>query len=140
MKYNINIPDRPECQTCSLMFAYNEIELLYDIAVMLTGTTNVADTIERGMRLLKRHSYLDRCALFILGDDKETLELYASIDLSEQQKQMATYKLGEGATGLAAQSAEPVVIENVHNNINYLNKLGNVTAQSIAYADRKSVV
>ncbi len=133
MHYNINIPDRPECQTCSLTFAYTEIELLYQIAVMLASTTDVNETIEQGMRLLKRHSYIDRCALFILGDDKETLELYASIDLTPQQKKIATYRLGEGATGLAAQSAEPVVIENIHNNINYLNKLGNITSKSIAY-------
>ena len=136
MNYSLhapNIPDRPECQTCSLTFAYNEIELLYQIAVSLTGTTDVMQTIEQGMRLLKRHAYLDRCALFLLGEDKETLELVASIDLSEQQKRMAVYKLGEGATGLAAQSAEPVVIENIHNNINYLNKLGTVNTKAISY-------
>jgi Nif-specific regulatory protein len=133
MHYNINIPDRPECRTCSLTFAYNEIELLYQIAVMLTSTTDSIETIERGMRLLKRHSYLDRCALFLLGEDAETLELFASIDLSPQQKRMATYKLGEGATGLAAKSGEPVVIENIHNNINYLNKLGTVNSKAISY-------
>ena len=133
MHYNINIPDKPECRSCPLTFAYNEIELLYQIAVMLAGTTNVNETIEQGMRLLKRHSYLERCALFILGEDKNTLELYASIDLTPQQRQMAVYKLGEGATGLAAESAEPVVIENIHNNINYLNKLGTVNSKSISY-------
>ncbi len=130
---DINIPDRPECKACSLTFAYNEIELLYQIAVSLTGTTDAVSTIEQGMRLLKRHSYLDRCALFILGDDKETLELLASIDLSAQQKKMASYRLGEGATGLAAQGGEPVVIENIHNNINYLNKLGTVNTKAISY-------
>ncbi|MDX1295515.1 MAG: sigma 54-interacting transcriptional regulator, partial [Sulfurimonadaceae bacterium] len=100
---------------------------------MLSSTTDVNDTIEQGMRLLKRHNYLDRCALFLLGDDNETLELFASIDLTEQQKKMATYKLGEGATGLAAESAEPVVIENIQNNINYLNKLGNINPKAITY-------
>lgn len=130
---NINIPDNPECQTCSLTFAYKEIELLYDIAVALASTTEIEGTIEQGMRLLKRHGYLDRCALFILNDDKTALELFASIDLSAQQRMMAVYKLGEGATGLAAQSAEPVVIENIHNNINYLNKMGSINTTSVSY-------
>ncbi len=100
---------------------------------MLASTAEVTDTIEQAMRLLKRNSYLERCTLFMLNDDGSTLELNASIDLTPQQRRMATYKLGEGATGLAAQSAEPVVIENIHNNINYLNKIGTVNAKSISY-------
>ncbi len=133
MKNKINIPDNIECQTCALTFAYKEIELLYEIAVMLTGAVDVEETIEKGMRLLKRHNYLERCALFVLNDDQSVLELYASIDLSPQQRMMAKYKLGEGATGLAAKSAEPVVIENIHNNIDYLNKMGNISASSVSY-------
>ena len=133
MMNKINIPDNPECQTCSLTFAYKEIELLYEIAVALASTTDIEETIEQGMRLLKRHGYLDRCALFILNDDKTALELFSSIDLSPQQRMMAVYKLGEGATGLAAQSAEPVVIENIHNNINYLNKMGSINTTSVSY-------
>ncbi len=128
-----NIPDNPECKTCSLTFAYKEIELLYEIAVALASTTEIEETIEQGMRLLKRHGYLDRCALFILNDDKTVLELFASIDLTAQQRMMAVYKLGEGATGMAAKSAEPVVIENIHNNINYLNKMGSISTNAISY-------
>lgn len=130
---NIKIPDRIECQTCALTFAYKEIELLYEIAVMLTSTLEPEKTIEKGMRLLKRHNYLERCAIFLLNDDRSMLELYASIDLSPQQRMMAKYKLGEGATGMAAESGEPVVIENIHNNIDYLNKLGNISTSSVSY-------
>jgi len=126
------IPDRPECKTCSLTFAYKEIELLYEIAVVLASTTDIKETIEQGMRLLKRHNYLERCALFLLNEE-EVLELYASIDLTEQQRLMATYKLGEGATGLAAAGGEPVVIENIHNSIDYLNKMGVVNSKSVSY-------
>lgn len=133
MNNKLNIPDNEECKTCALTFAYNEIKLLYDISVMLASSSDVDETIEKGMRLLKRNAYVDRCTLFMLSDDRSQLELYASIDLTPQQRKMAVYKLGEGATGLAAQSAEPVVIENIHSNINYLNKMGVVNTQSISY-------
>ena len=126
------IPDKPECQTCALTFAYKEIELLYEIAVTLASSTEIKETIEQGMRLLKRHNYLDRCAFFLLNDES-VLELYASIDLSEQQQMRATYRLGEGATGMAAKGGEPVVIENIHNNIDYLNKLGIINTKSVSY-------
>jgi len=133
MYETINIPDNEECKSCTLTFAYNEISLLYEIAVMLASSADVTDTIEKGMRLLKRHNYLERCTLFMFNDDSTALEHFASIDLTAQQRRMATYRLGEGATGLAAQSAEPVVIENIHNDINYLNKMGTVNTKSISY-------
>jgi len=130
---HLNLPDNEDCQTCALTFAYNEIKILYDIALMLANTTDILECIEKSMRVLKHNSYLERCTLFLASDDAKTLELYAAIDLSPQQKKMATYKLGEGATGLAAESGEPVVIENIHQNINYLNKMGKLNTNSVSY-------
>lgn len=133
MTYEANIPNREECQTCPLTFAYKEINLLYDIAVMLTSTTEILESVEKAMRKLKQHGYLERCALFRKKDDADELELLNSIDLEPYQKKMATYRFGEGATGLAAKSREPIVIENIHNNINYLNKMGNISTQMVSY-------
>lgn len=133
MTYDANIPDREECRTCALTFAYKEINLLYEVAVMLTSTTEITMSIEKAMRRLKQHGYLERCALFRKKEDAEELELLASIDLEPYQKKVATYRFGEGATGLAAKSREPIVIENIHNNINYLNKMGNISTQMVSY-------
>jgi Nif-specific regulatory protein len=133
MTFETNIPNREECQTCSLTFAYKEINLLYDIAVMLTSTTDILESVEKAMRRLKQHGYLERCALFRKKEDADELELLNSIDLEPYQKKMATYRFGEGATGLAAKSREPIVIENIHNNINYLNKMGNISTQMVSY-------
>ncbi|HHD77548.1 MAG TPA: GAF domain-containing protein [Campylobacteraceae bacterium] len=113
-----------ECQSCASLLAYKEIDLLYEIALLLSSNDNIVESIEMGMRMLKHEGYLDRCALFLLNEEKTELSLYASIDLTPQQKKIAVYRLGEGATGLAAKSGEPIVIENIHNNINYLNKMG----------------
>ena len=133
MYCTINTPGLPECGNCGLAFAYQEIELLYQIAVGLGTTADICGAIERGMKLLQQHAYLERCALFLANPEKTELELKVSINLTPQQKKIATYRFGEGATGLAAKSAEPVVIENIHNNINYLNKLGTVNSKAISY-------
>jgi Nif-specific regulatory protein len=133
MTFEANIPNREECQTCPLTFAYKEINLLYEVAVMLTSTSDINDNIEKAMRRLKQHGYLERCALFRKKDEANELELLASIDLEPYQKKMASYRFGEGATGLAAKSREPIVIENIHNNINYLNKMGNISTQMVSY-------
>lgn len=133
MTLDANIPNREECHTCALTFAYKEINLLYEVAVMLTSTTEINESIEKAMRRLKQHGYLERCALFRKKEDADELELLASIDLEPYQKKVATYRFGEGATGLAAKSREPIVIENIHNNINYLNKMGNISTQMVSY-------
>ncbi|MFA6189553.1 MAG: nif-specific transcriptional activator NifA [Sulfuricurvum sp.] len=133
MTFEANIPNKEECQTCALTFAYKEINLLYEIAVTLTSTLDIHDSIEKSMRKLKQNGYLERCAIFKKKEDADELELVNSIDLEPYQKKMATYRFGEGATGLAAKSREPIVIENIHNNINYLNKMGNISTQMVSY-------
>jgi Nif-specific regulatory protein len=130
---NMIQPDNNECLTCPSTFAYNEMKMLYDIATILPTSTNIVESVEKSMQILKRNGYIDRCTLFTLSDDATYVELFASINLTDQQKKMAIYKLGEGATGLAAQSCEPVVIENIHNNINYLNKVGTLNTSSVSY-------
>lgn len=133
MHCEIETPGLKECHSCSLSFAYQEIELLYQIAVGLNSTFAINEMIEKGMKLLQRHTSIERCALFLPNSEKDELELVASVNLTPQQKKIATYRYGEGATGLAAQSGEPIVIENVHNNIDYLNKLGSINANTVSY-------
>jgi len=133
MTFEATTPNRDECRSCPLTFAYKEINLLYDIAMILTSTTNIHESIEKSMRRLKQNGYLERCAIFKKKEDLDELELLISIDLEPYQKKVATYRFGEGATGLAASSREPIVIENIHNNIDYLNKMGNISTQMVSY-------
>ncbi|MCH9812924.1 MAG: sigma 54-interacting transcriptional regulator [Epsilonproteobacteria bacterium] len=116
-----------------LGLATKELELLYEIVLELDSEMDSTVALEHSMRMLKQASYLDRCALFIANEEQDGLSLLVSMGLSEQQKQMASYRFGEGATGLAAQSGEPIVIENVHNAINYLNKVGDLSLNMISY-------
>ncbi|MEJ2373213.1 MAG: sigma 54-interacting transcriptional regulator, partial [Sulfurimonas sp.] len=73
-----------------------------------------------------------RIKSFIEIED-EMLKVFASLGFSKFQKVNSEYKVGEGATGLAAQTMEPVVIENVHNDILFLNKSGNKSTNTISY-------
>lgn len=110
-----------------------EIELLYEISLLLSVEEDVKKSIEKGMQMLKNSGYVERCALFLFNEDETLLEIFASNNLTSQQKSIATYKIGEGATGLAAKSGEPIVIENIHNNINYLDKMGGFKSSAISY-------
>ena len=74
------------------------------------------------MRILKNSLNLDNCVVHILEDD--VLNVFASIELSKFQKNLSSYKVGEGVTGMVVESKEPVVVENIHNNSIFLNKSG----------------
>lgn len=122
-----------DSSSCTIDFAFKELALLYEISKLMANPVEIHDKLDRAMKLLKSHSYLERCAVFIRAEDEDLLELFASVDLTPQQKKMAHYKFGEGATGLAAESREPVVVENIHNSITFLNKTGAKDRNTISY-------
>jgi Nif-specific regulatory protein len=85
------------------------------------------------LKKLKHDLNLQKCTLYLLDDNRQKLSIFTSVDLTKTQMGMGQYKLGEGATGLAGESREPVVIENVYNNIVFLNKAGSRNHDCISY-------
>ncbi len=120
---------KKDCTTC---LTKKELVVLYDIANYITDSKgNIVSALEKSLKALKNSINLENCVIYKLED--ELLDVLASINLSKFQKNSAQYKLGEGATGQAMQSMQPVVIENVHNDILFLNKTGNINSQTISY-------
>jgi Nif-specific regulatory protein len=120
-----------------MSFEYNEgviqkeLSVLYDIAGLISDSRDVVSSLEKSLSALKNSLHLENCVIYKLED--EMLGIYTALDFNKHQKLLTEYRLGEGATGLAAQSKEPVVIENVHNNILFLNKSGNRSKETISY-------
>ena len=117
-----------QCEQC---LTHKELKVLYDIASLISDSRDIQKSLEKSLQALKNSLHLDNCVIYELED--ETLKIFASLGFSRFQKVNSEYKLGEGATGLAAKSREPVVIENVHNDILFLNKSGNKNINTISY-------
>ena len=122
------VPYDSKCCDC---LTAKELTTLYETAMVVSNSQDLVLSLEKALYILKSNLYLEKCAIHTLNDG--VLSMYACIDFSKHQKELATYKLGEGATGFAAESKEPVVIENLHNNILFLNKSGNRDKNSISY-------
>ncbi len=118
----------PKCGEC---LTTKELMTLYETAMLVSNSQNLVSSLEKALLTLKNRLHLEKCVIHTLSD--EVLSVYACIDFNKHQKELATYKLGEGATGFAAQSKEPVVIENLHNDILFLNKSGNRDQNAISY-------
>ena len=116
---------------CGECLTTKELMTLYETAMLVSNSQNLVLSLEKALLTLKNRLHLEKCVIHTLSD--EVLSIYACVDFSKHQKELATYKLGEGATGFAAQSKEPVVIENLHNDILFLNKSGNRDQNSLSY-------
>ena len=111
--------DKSFCSGCLTII---ELSTLHDIALIISNHYDLQTSLEKSMRILKNSLNLDNCVVHILEDD--VLNVFASIELSKFQKNLSTYKVGEGVTGMVVESKEPVVVENIHNNSMFLNKSG----------------
>ncbi|WP_419771000.1 MAG: sigma 54-interacting transcriptional regulator [Candidatus Marinarcus sp.] len=111
--------DKTACNSC---LTTKELTTLYEIASVISNHYDLATSLDKSLKILKHTLNLENCVVHILEDD--TLNVLAGVELSKIQKNLASYKLGEGVTGLAAQSKEPVVVENIHNDTLFLNKSG----------------
>jgi len=116
-----------------------ELNVLYEIANIIADSRGeISSSLEKCLKVLKNNLDLNNCAIYKLDDD--LLRVYASINFNRHQKIISEFRMGEGATGLAAKVKEPVVIENVHNDILFLNKSGNRSSETISYVAVPMVV
>ena len=116
---------------CDVCLTQKELSVLYDIAMLISDSRDIENSLEKSLQALKNTLNLQNCVIYKL--EEEVLNIYASINFNKHQKVISEYRLGEGATGLAAKSGEPVVIENIHNDILFLNKSGNRNSETISY-------
>jgi len=108
-----------------------EIMMLQEIALLVSNNSELESSLKKSLMLLKERLNLQRCVIYTLEEGK--LKVFSSVDFNKIQENLAIYKLGEGATGLAAKSKEPVIVANVHNDILFLNKSGKRDVNTISY-------
>jgi Nif-specific regulatory protein len=111
--------DKSACKGC---LTIKELTTLYEISSVISNHYDLQVSLEKSMKILKNTLNLDNCIIHIIEDD--VLNVFASVELSKFQKNLASYKIGEGVTGMVADSKEPVVVENIHNDTLFLNKSG----------------
>lgn len=121
--------DKSACMRC---LTIRELTTLYEISSVISNHYDLQTSLEKSMKILKNSLNLENCVVHILEDD--VLNVFASIELSKFQKTLASYKIGEGVTGMVAESKEPVVVENIHNNSIFLNKSGKRDFNGKSYA------
>jgi len=91
----------------------DESSLLYEMSLAGTSSLDFAEVSKRTVEALQRSMGFEYIALFIVNDDHETVELYATSGLTAEAERNPRIKIGQGIVGAAVASGTLLNIADV---------------------------
>jgi len=99
-----------------------EVELLSDISKALAESLDLEETLMSILKSFDTHLKLRRGTITLLDPDTETINVRLAHGLSKKSQSMASYKVGEGITGLVVQSGREIVVPDISKDPRFLHK------------------
>ncbi len=99
-----------------------EVLLLSDIGKALGESLDLKETLESILKSLETHLQLRNGTITLLEPDTETITIKVAHGLSEESKKLGRYRLGEGITGMVAQSGREVIVPDIDKDQRFLSK------------------
>ncbi len=99
-----------------------ELEILYQISqAAATRPHTVHDLMAEVLDIMETELGVSRGTLTLLKPDTDTFVIEASRGLTEEEKQLGQYKLGEGITGRVAQTGRSALVPDISKDPRFLN-------------------
>jgi len=99
-----------------------EVEILSDISKALAESLDLEETLTSILKSFDTHLKLRRGTITLLDPDTETINVRIAHGLSNKSKSMASYKVGEGITGLVVQSGKEIIVPDISKDPRFLHK------------------
>ena len=99
-----------------------ESELLGDISKAFAESLDLEETLASILRSLDTHLKLRRGTIALLDPETEMINTRVAHGLSKKSKTLASYKIGEGITGLVVQSGKEIVVPDISKDPRFLHK------------------
>ena len=99
-----------------------EVELLSDISRALAESLDLEETLMSILKSFDTHLKLRRGTITLLDPDTETINVRLAHGLSKKSQSMASYKVGEGITGLVVQSGKEIIVPDISKDPRFLHK------------------
>ena len=107
----------------SVMYTFEEMSALHAIAKILAKPDDLKEQITQALQEMSAHLGMQRGMISLI--DKETkeawLDVVYGVDIIHQH---VTYLPGEGITGKVAQTGRPLAVENLGNELHFLDRTG----------------
>ena len=99
-----------------------EVELLSDISKALAESLDLEETLMSILKSFDTHLKLRRGTITLLDPDTETINVRLAHGLSKRSQSKASYKVGEGITGLVVQSGKEIIVPDISKDPRFLHK------------------
>ena len=99
-----------------------EVQLLGDMAKVFAESLDLEQTFKAILKSLDTHLKLQRGTITLLEAETETIKIKVAHGLSEESKQLGSYKIGEGITGTVVQTGKEIVVPDISKDSRFLHK------------------
>jgi phosphoserine phosphatase RsbU/P len=103
--------------------------LLLDVADALATSLDLDTTLRRVAEVVRKVIDYEIFAILLLNEKTQELRFRFQVGYPAEVSERARIKVGEGVTGLAAQSRQPVLIEDVRTDPRYIEAVPNVCSE-----------
>jgi phosphoserine phosphatase RsbU/P len=103
--------------------------LLLDVADVLATSLDLDTTLRRVAEVVRKVIDYEIFAILLLYEKTQELRFRFQIGYPAEFSEKARIKVGEGVTGLAAQSRQPVLIDDVRTDPRYIEAVPNVCSE-----------
>ncbi len=109
--------------------SHMELITVYEICRILTASLDIDRSFRAALNVLAAHMELPR-AMIVLNDGEENLlQVHSSVGLSREQEKRGRWQPGEGVIGHVTASGMPVVVPDVTQAAEFIDRTGAFRAQ-----------
>jgi Nif-specific regulatory protein len=114
-RYDFTYCDSGECRIGVLPF-------LHEISTAMTENNDLSQTLAELLKLMEQRMNIVRGMVTLRDGSSGQFTIHRSFGLSEEQEARGVYSVGEGITGLTAESGEAIVVPRLRDEPRFLNR------------------
>jgi len=99
------------------------LTLLHEASALLDQASDVRASVKPILEALSRHLDLHCATLTVLNRRTSQILVHEAVGLTEEERQRARYRLGEGITGQVVETGEPVVVPSIASEPRFLDRV-----------------
>ncbi|CAL1239801.1 nif-specific transcriptional activator NifA [Candidatus Methylocalor cossyra] len=112
-----------------------ELVTIYEISKILSSSLDLRKTLREVLNILSSHMHMCRCMISLVQDNGE-VHVIGAIGLSQDEIERGQFRKGEGIVGKIIKTGVPIVVRNIAEEPQFLNKTGSrdlSSGQAIAF-------
>jgi len=90
-----------------------ELTTIYEVGKILTSTLNIENSLNAVMNILDKFMDMKHGIVTLLNQESRELTATVALGMTEEQKKLVNYRIGEGVIGKVFKTGSPMIIHDV---------------------------